>query len=169
VGQSAIANHLLDVVDLVLTRTSLLAVSQNDAENLVALARSMRGEGADQMRDCVVESGPASRLVLSLAERRDLTERDPVMDCRNPVVEQGQRESGVDRDLLLLLDQLVETPYSDAGQMIHGTRAVGRNAIRFWRWVAWRARSGFCRRTAPLPLSAAGNDWYVGGMGLGFF
>jgi hypothetical protein len=87
VGQSAIANHLLDVVDLVLTGTSLLAISQNNAEDLVTLARSTSGEGADQMRDCVVESGPSSRLVLSLAERRDLTERDPVMDCRNLVVE----------------------------------------------------------------------------------
>ena len=28
----------------------------------------------------------------------------------------------------MLLDQLVETPYSDVGQLIHGTRAVDRHA-----------------------------------------
>ena len=50
------------------------------------------------------------------------------MDCRNLVIEQGQRESGVDCDLLLLLDQFIEALHGDPRQPLHGAGAIDRHA-----------------------------------------
>ena len=102
VGQPAVSDHLADIL-LAMSGTVFHAVGENHRQNRGIATLSMSAQGMNQMGHGIVERSAATRFVLSREQRRDVTERNSVMNQRNIVIEERQGEARVAGECFLLI------------------------------------------------------------------